>query len=410
MLRRKLDDLRERKRGRVPTWSDRQASATMARVNRPTAGLALAARNLRDPVIFGLLPLTVVILVAAAAVQHDFAFDFRVFWHAGRDVLHERSPYPTPATVARASTLEPHSFFVYPPIVALIVIPLSILPFAVAAAIYTACLLLCFWGALRVLGVTDWRCHSVVLVSVPVLSAIRLGSITPLLVLAIAIAWRHRELWPIAGAAVGAAIVAKLFVWPLLLWLVLTRRFKAAAAAAIGASALTMLAWAVLGFRGLVNYPSLLHNLSDVEGSEGFSLMAATARIGLPASGYSWLLLAVPASLALLAMCRRAGSARGVDERLFSATIGITLLLTPILWLHYYALLIVPLALRRRTFGLEWMLLLGFWISPFEEPTHFALWRIALATALVVLLAGRVDWSRVRASGSTALERGASGG
>ena len=55
------------------------------------------------------------------------------------------------------------------------------------------------------------------------------GNITILLVLLVALAWRYRDRARIAGLALGAAIAAKLFVWPLVVWLLLTRRYRAAA-------------------------------------------------------------------------------------------------------------------------------------------------------------------------------------
>ena len=47
--------------------------------------------------------------------------------------------------------------------------------------------------------------------------------------LPLALAWRYRERARVAGLAVGVAVAAKLFVAPLVVWLLLTRRFRAAA-------------------------------------------------------------------------------------------------------------------------------------------------------------------------------------
>ena len=49
-----------------------------------------------------------------------------------------------------------------------------------------------------------------------------------LLMLPVAVAWRYRDRARIAGIALGVAVAAKLFVWPLVVWLLLTRRFAAA--------------------------------------------------------------------------------------------------------------------------------------------------------------------------------------
>ena len=352
-------------------------------------GLRAAWSRVGRLVLFAVVPA----VVAASFMlggRHNFAFDFHIFWSASRRVLHGHSPYPSPSVVARAtSPTIHHQFFVYPPLLAVLLIPLAALPFAAAAAINTVLVLACVAGGLRLLGVTDWRCYTTALTTIPVLSSIRLGAISPFLMLAAALAWHYRHRWAIAGAAVGVAVVAKLFVWPLLIWLLLTRRFKAAAVASVGAAAVTLAVWAAIGFRGLTGYPSLLHNLTRIESLWGFSLVALADRLHFPDPQTSWLLVGAPIAALLLGSCFVRAREGEADRRLFVVSIGLAILLTPILWLHYLTLLLVPVALSRRTFGIEWMLLLAFWISPYQQPETLAAWRIATALALVVAITWR---------------------
>ncbi len=58
-----------------------------------------------------------------------------------------------------------------------------------------------------------------------------------------------------AGVAVGAAVAAKLFVRPLVVWLLLTRRLAAAAWASVSAVALALGAWAADRLRGACRLP-----------------------------------------------------------------------------------------------------------------------------------------------------------
>jgi hypothetical protein len=349
-------------------------------------GLRAAWSRVGRLVLFAAVP-AVVVASFMLGGRHNFAFDFHIFWSASGRVLHGRSPYPSPTVVAHAtSPTIHHQFFVYPPLLAVLLIPLAALPFTLAAAINTVLVLACVGGGLRLLGVTDWRCYTVALTTLPVLSSIRLGAISPFLMLAAALAWRYRDRWAIAGTAVGVAVVAKLFVWPLVIWLLLTRRFKAAAVATVGAGAVTLLVWAAIGFRGLTGYPSLLHNLTRIESVWGFSLVALADRLHLPDPQTSWLAFGAPIAAVALAGCFFRTGEEGRDRRLFVVTIGLAILLTPILWLHYLTLLLVPVALTRRTFGAEWILLLAFWISPFQQPGTFAAWRIVLALALVIAI------------------------
>ena len=74
----------------------------------------------------------------------------------------------------------------------------------------------------------------------------------------VALASRWREFAFRVGAVLGVAIAAKLFLWPLIFWLLGTRRYRAALAASAAALAAILVPWAVIGFSGLASYPDLL--------------------------------------------------------------------------------------------------------------------------------------------------------
>jgi hypothetical protein len=159
----------------------------------------------------------------------------------------------------------------------------------------------------------------------------------------------------------------------------------------------TALAWAVLGFKGLGEYPALLRSLAKVESAESYSLVAVAYRLHLPSPQLSWLVLALPIALALLTRCLVRHRPAERDRSLFVATIVIALLLTPILWLNYFALLVVPIALSQKRPTLDWALLAAFWFTPLAEPTAHPLWRLTVVLALVLLIAARTS----RAAGSS---------
>jgi alpha-1,2-mannosyltransferase len=250
----------------------------------------------------------------------------------------------------------------------------------VAAAIITVVLIAAVAATLAVLGVRDWRCYGAAFLSIAVLHDIRLGALTPLLALGLALVWRWREQ---ARAAIPLALimVAKLFLWPLAVWLVATGRLRVAlrgVALAVGASAL---GWAVIGFAGLADYPKLLSVLSDAEQARGYSLVAAGLWLGLGAEAARAVAVAVGA--VLLTFCWREGR-RGLDERSLALALAAALALSPIVWLHYFVLLLVPIALKQRTFGPIWLIPALFWITPFEE-NFGAHWRILAGLALTGL-------------------------
>jgi hypothetical protein len=49
------------------------------------------------------------------------------------------------------------------------------------------------------------------------------------------------------------------------------------------------------------------------------------------------------------------------DRRAFSLAVGAALVLSPVVWPHYFALLLIPLALYRPTLSWAWALVPAFW-------------------------------------------------
>jgi hypothetical protein len=346
-------------------------------------------RRTFELLLLGALPLVLVAAFTLGVVHDQFAFDFHTFWQAGRDVLHGRSPYPPPGTVAHAHIVDgAYEYFVYPPPFVLALLPFAAIPFAPAAAVYTLVLLLSLAAALAILDVRDWRCYGVAFASIPALSAFRLGAVTPILVLLTAVAWRYRDRWAIVGSAVAGAVLIKLFLWPLVGWLLVTRRWTAALLAAVAGAAVALVAWAAIGFDGLSTYLSLLRSLTHSEAARSYSLVALADRLHLPDAQVSWLLIAIPISAVLLVACARA-PVRDRDRAVFTGAILLALLLTPIVWLHYFGLLLTPIAIREKRFSAWWLLPLAYWLSPITEPERQPLWRLALVLVLALALTAR---------------------
>jgi glycosyl transferase family 87 len=349
----------------------------------PSAPTLPSIRRALERVLLGLLPVAALVLLAVQSPRHYF-WDFRVFREAGKDVLAGRSPYPPPDPALLAH----QSSFVYPPESALAFVPLAALPYDLAAVIFFCSLVLALGLTLYVLNVRDWRCYGAAFLMAPVLSGFGNGAISCVLALGVALAWRYRDSWPHAAAAVAAVIVMKVFLWPLAVWLVATRRFAAAAAAAAGGIAVTLGSWALLGFAGLGDYPHLLRILADVEQAEGYSPIALGLSLGLPvgtARGLAFVLGGF-ALAGVFALARR----RDGDRLSLTASIAASLLLSPIVWLHYFVLLLVPLALARPRLTAAWVILpLPFWFSTANGQSHGHAGAIvlALATASVILLA-----------------------
>jgi hypothetical protein len=352
--------------------------------------------------VFAALPAWLVLDAALAGYRRgSVPFDLGVFLRASHEVASGRSPYPAP------EALRGDTSYVYPPLLAFLVWPFSVLSAGPAVLLWTLFSAACLVAALALLGVTDWRCYGVAFLWPPTRAAIVLGTVGPLLLLGVAVVWRYRDRLRIAaGTAAGAAITLKLLLWPLVVWLAATRRYAAAALAAVAAVVLAAVSWAAIGFAGLGDYPSLLRRLSNLESPESYSPYAAARTaalgLGLPTS-LAWP-AAIVAGVTLLAAAFF--TVRG-DRRSLTLVLAAALALSPLVWVHYLILLLVPVALARPRLTPLWLVPLAIYaLRPSGWTLHSwagarTLWLTVVlgVTALVVAEAVRVQPSR---SGRTA--------
>ena len=359
--------------------------------------LVLTARKTAELFLFGVLPTLVFCWWLAFAVLESrdgsvvyWAFDTRQFWQAGNDVINGVSPYPSAASLATAGDhldaaglLEVFRFS-YPAGAAVAFAPLGLLGFDASAAVWGITLVVSLFAALWILGIRDWRVFGVVIGSAPVIDAVRIGTLTPVLLLLLAVAWRWRDRrWAVSGA-LGTAIALKLFLWPLVVWLAATRRWLEAVLTACLASGATLVAWAVIGFDGLSDYPELVRRLADIVEVRGFSLVALGVEAGLPERVAGALPFLI--GLSLLAGVVAVGRRDDGDRVAFSIAVIASIALTPIVWQHYFALLVVPLALARSRLAWAWGLMWIFWLFPAQE-NEGDLWKIAAAVAVTAAVA-----------------------
>ncbi len=330
---------------------------------------------------FGVWPcLLTVWFLAVAAQQHVFAIDFHhAFWPAGRAVLEGTSPYP-PATEASLST---GTAFVYPAPMAYLMAPFALLPHALADIVFTLLLAGAAFLTLRLLRVSDWRCYGAVFLWAAVFSALQTASLTLLLGLGAAVLWRFRARTGVAAAVTAAIVCAKLFLWPLGIWLIATRRYRAAAYALLLAVGVTLVAWAGLGFAGLLEFPSLLRTLTRLEEGESYTLYALAVELGAdPVVSRALPYVAGGAVLLVAILLGRRGPD---DPRAFVLALAASLLLSPIVWLHYFALLIVPLALSRPRFSAIWLVPAVCWVAAGKgNGVEWQTLLVLLSSALVV--------------------------
>jgi hypothetical protein len=346
-------------------------------------GLLLAAIRLGSLTPF-LIPLALLLAaVGGSSGAVHYAGDFHYsFWPAGQRLLHGESPYVDPGSpdIARAIA------FVYPAVGALLLAPLALIPRELADALFAGVNLAAVILTLRILGVRDWRLYGVVLACLPVCSGWIVGNVTLLLGLGVAVAWRYRARPMVAGLVVALLVSVKLFLWPLALWLLATRRYAALAWATAGGVALNAIAWAVLGFDELDRYIRLMRALTAAEQDVGYSLVGLLIRGGATHGAAYGLALAAAAGCGLA--CLTVGR-RGSELPAMALAIAVSLLASPIVQVHYFALLIVPLAVARPRLGAAWALPVAMWLCLKPEP-----WQVAVALSLTAAMVGVVCGSR----------------
>ena len=200
----------------------------------------------------------------------------------------------------------------------------------------------------------------------------------------------------VSGAAVGIAAVVKVFPGALLLWFILTRRFRASIGFAIGAGAFILVTLPLTGVEPWRQYPTVLANLSA--SADTTDTLAPTvwlapylgflgARIVVTAAG---LLLLVALSIAARHDLPTARPA--IVARSFAGAVVLSVLVAPALYHHYLALLVLPFLLALGAgVPLRWLALAYFLMWGGDQPAFGELtWIVnrALPTAGALVLFG----------------------
>ena len=301
---------------------------------------------------------------------------------AGRALLDGMPIYPEPTR----DNIVLGNPAVYPPVFILLSVPLALIPVTVASWLWFWVLGGCVVAALWILGVRDWRCYVIALTSPVVIHGLFYGNLTIVIVLLVALGWRYRDRATLAGIALGAAVAAKLFVWPVVVWLVLTRRYRAAAWAVVSALVLIFGAWALIGFEGLGDYPKLLRVVQDVYAVRSISVSTVAGSLG--ASVRVAVALALLAGIALLGVAAFVARRQGGDRRAFALAVGACIVASPIVWPNYAALLFVPIAITWPRLSPAWFF--GYVIALVGR-SHRRRWRTTCVAGRRTFLPRRGD-------------------
>jgi alpha-1,2-mannosyltransferase len=320
--------------------------------------------NKRVWIVAGLVVVTC-LLVWEAYLRHTF-FDSRVYygamryWFSGGGMVYD---WLRPGT--------PYGF-TYPPFAGLVMAPMAFLPFplvlvlaCVATVLTTA--LLAWWFAgpiIRRHGWTPWFAYAVAVCLAisfePVRETLTFGQVNTLLLTLVAgdvlFGVSRGRRW--AGVGIGLATAVKLTPGVFILYLLVTRRWRAAATAAGTAAGATLVAAAIFPDQTREFWTSAVWDTNRVgvlSYVSNQSLRGFLARLPIDAvEGYVWLVLVV-AALAFWAWRVRATAVAGDDFGGLALTGVLGVLISPVSWVHHCVWLLpaivrcVDVGLRDRT-------------------------------------------------------------
>jgi hypothetical protein len=305
-------------------------------------------------VLVGIAAMFLTSLVVATGSER-LGFDFRANYLMATDLLRETgSPY-----VPAGKPLEEGQLpYVYPPQLAFVLVPLTALSKDAACFLAFVVSLVALLGALAVVGVRDVRCFAAVLIWAPGFNALEMANISACLALAVALVWRYRSSVLRSSLLLGITASTKLFLWPLLVWTIVERRYSTACLAAATGVVVTIGAWGAIGFDSFTSFPD---QLARIPFETSYSIPAMTVALGgSDALGAALSAIVGGALLGAVVVLGR----RGDEFRAFTCAIAASLALTPVVWQHYLVLLAVPLGIALPRFSPIWLAPVLLWVSP----------------------------------------------
>jgi alpha-1,2-mannosyltransferase len=347
-----------------------------ATIERGPSGMRLAdLERAATRVLLGVLPCALTLLLVMASFRfHWVAFDFyRAYYPAAARLLHGSSPYAVTHEQVLAGTA-----FVYPAFSAIVFAGFALVGRDLSQHLYVLFCLALVPGTLWVTCVRDWRVYGAVMLWYPIIIGWQGENISVPLMFMLALAWRYRDRALVLGLVTAAAISMKPFMWPLGLWLLATRRWRAAAWAFGCGAVLNVLAWAIVGFNEIHAYLHLAAEDTAALWRGGYGMLAVAGHLGFGRGFGEGLLLAISAVVALALF--HAGIVRRSERQAMVLAVALMLVASPLVWVHYLVLLVVPLALSRPAFSVVWLVPVAMWLLP-PSPA-VAGWQLALALAL----------------------------
>jgi hypothetical protein len=257
----------------------------------------------------------------------------------------------------------------HPPVAGLLSLPLGLLSYRQASLVWFAFESACLLAALLLILRSLRKRIEPLLVCVvpalalgfaPVVSELFCGNLNACMLLLLVGSWlrlKDRREWS-GGALLGGVIALKWIAWPIVLFLVLRRKWKSIIAAAAVLGATNVLAILALGFEVWRDY--YLKIAPSASYIRAFEYNLSASALGLHLfSEMGWRYKLIPLwnsptmavvssyliTLAVLLIGLRSALRASSFDTAFGLLTGVSILVSPVAWFHYLLLAAIPLAI-----------------------------------------------------------------
>jgi hypothetical protein len=275
-----------------------------------------------------------------AVAGHTLGYDYQAYVTAADRLLHGQALYDPAVNVAG-----PFAVYLYPPPFAVAFVPFALLPSSAGLWLWILGCVGMTLAAIAVMPVrpaTRWWVLLLAGLDWPVVYAIKLGQIAPLLLLILAIGWRSLGSERVVGAVAGVGTLVKLQPALLFGWALLTRRVTAVGAGALVVAGVVVVTLPFVGVGAWADYVQTIGRVSaPVTTPHSMTIGAVAYQSGASAAVAN--VLQVGAMVVTVAFwayaCLRRSPGVG-----FLTTVVASQLLSPLVWDHYAVLLLLPVA------------------------------------------------------------------
>ena len=257
-----------------------------------------------------------------------FAYDFSAYYDAANRLITTGTPYQPDQTLSGPFLAGPKGLYLYSPLPAIVVLPLTALSFHDAATIYVALQLLVVL-AICLLMPVSWTVRLAILavacLAPPVDQDLNLGNISLLMTLAGVVAWRWMDK-PIGAVAVMISAALRPTMALIGAWWAIRGRWRLIGWMVVSGLVLVLLSLPFVGIQGWLDYLTVLRNATHFEEVyRNWALNAIAYGDGLPDP---WPTLALVASFAI-AIGAMLFSLRRDRELSYIVTFTATLIASP---------------------------------------------------------------------------------